>query len=38
VTEARAFASAGADHLAVWSGEAKGFAAPMAEFAALTQN
>ncbi len=34
VHEARAFADAGADHLAVWFGEAGGFAARMAEFAA----
>jgi probable F420-dependent oxidoreductase len=34
VAEARAFVDAGADHLAVWFGEATGFAARMAEFAA----
>ncbi len=34
VEEAAAFAEAGADHLAVWFGAAKGFAARMAEFAA----
>jgi probable F420-dependent oxidoreductase len=34
VDEARAFADAGADHLAVWFGEAEGFGARMAEFVA----
>lgn len=33
VAEAHAFAAAGADHLAVWFGEAKGFLARMVEFA-----
>jgi probable F420-dependent oxidoreductase len=34
VAEAHAFAAAGADHLAVWFGEAEGFLARMVEFAA----